>query len=103
MYDHLPGGEILSKGLKDLQEGLRSVDAPVSPVCPPDEAKVAYCMAAPASACPVAMLAGTPVPMSCAACVSKPETYADCAEVMRSKVCVNGRKGAPIVTLEVKP
>ena len=27
MYEHLPGGEILSKGLKDLQEGIRSIDA----------------------------------------------------------------------------
>ena len=27
MYEHLPGGEILRNGLKDLQEGVRSVDA----------------------------------------------------------------------------
>jgi len=27
MYEHLPGGEILSKGLRDLQEGVRSIDA----------------------------------------------------------------------------
>jgi hypothetical protein len=27
MYDHLPGSEILTKGLKDLQEGVQSVDA----------------------------------------------------------------------------
>jgi hypothetical protein len=27
MYDHLPGGEILRNGLRDLREGLRSVDA----------------------------------------------------------------------------
>jgi hypothetical protein len=27
MYDHLPGGEILSHGLRDLQAGVRSVDA----------------------------------------------------------------------------
>ena len=27
MYDHLPGGEILTKGLKDLQNGARSIEA----------------------------------------------------------------------------
>src|SRR5258708_3278534 len=27
MYDHLPGGEILRNGLRDLQEGILSVDA----------------------------------------------------------------------------
>jgi hypothetical protein len=27
MYEHLPGGEILRNGLKDLQAGVRSVDA----------------------------------------------------------------------------
>jgi hypothetical protein len=27
MYDHLPGGEILRNGLKDLQDGVRSIDA----------------------------------------------------------------------------
>jgi hypothetical protein len=27
MYDHLPGGEILRNGLRDLQSGIRSVDA----------------------------------------------------------------------------
>ena len=27
MYDHLPGGEILRDGLRDLQLGVRSVDA----------------------------------------------------------------------------
>jgi len=27
MYDHLPGGEILREGLRDLQMGVRSVDA----------------------------------------------------------------------------
>lgn len=27
MYDHLPGGEILRNGLKDLQAGVRSIDA----------------------------------------------------------------------------
>lgn len=27
MYDHLPGGEILRNGLRDLQEGVRSIDA----------------------------------------------------------------------------
>jgi len=27
MYDHLPGGEILTKGLKDLQQGARSIEA----------------------------------------------------------------------------
>jgi hypothetical protein len=27
MYDHLPGGEILRNGLKDLQEGVISIDA----------------------------------------------------------------------------
>lgn len=27
MYDHLPGGEILAGGLRDLQAGVRSVDA----------------------------------------------------------------------------
>lgn len=27
MYDHLPGGEILEAGLRDLRAGIRSVDA----------------------------------------------------------------------------
>ncbi len=27
MYDHLPGGEILRNGLRDLQDGVRSIDA----------------------------------------------------------------------------
>jgi hypothetical protein len=27
MYDHLPGGEILGNGLKDLRAGVRSIDA----------------------------------------------------------------------------
>jgi hypothetical protein len=27
MYDHLPGGEILRDGLRDLEAGTRSVDA----------------------------------------------------------------------------
>jgi hypothetical protein len=27
MYDHLPGGEILREGLRDLQRGVRSIDA----------------------------------------------------------------------------
>src|SRR5687767_8749373 len=27
MYDHLPGGEILDKGLKDLHGGVRSAEA----------------------------------------------------------------------------
>ena len=27
MYDHLPGGEILRNGLRDLQQGVRSIDA----------------------------------------------------------------------------
>jgi len=27
MYEHIPGGEILRKGLSDLQAGLRSIDA----------------------------------------------------------------------------
>ena len=27
MYDHLPGGEILRNGLRDLQAGVRSIDA----------------------------------------------------------------------------
>ena len=27
LYDHLPGGEILRDGLRDLREGLRSVNA----------------------------------------------------------------------------
>jgi len=27
MYDHLPGGEILRNGLRDLQNGVRSIDA----------------------------------------------------------------------------
>jgi hypothetical protein len=27
MYEHLPGGEILSNGLRDLEQGLRTVNA----------------------------------------------------------------------------
>jgi hypothetical protein len=27
MYDHLPGGEILEAGLRDLESGVRSVDS----------------------------------------------------------------------------
>lgn len=27
MYEHLPGGEILTAGLRDLQAGIRSVEA----------------------------------------------------------------------------
>ena len=27
MYDHLPGGEILRDGLRDLQSGIRSINA----------------------------------------------------------------------------
>ena len=27
MYDHLPGGDILINGLRDLQDGVRSIDA----------------------------------------------------------------------------
>ncbi len=27
MYDHPPGGEILKNGLKDLQDGVQSIDA----------------------------------------------------------------------------
>jgi hypothetical protein len=27
MYDHLPGGEILQNGLRDLQDGVHSIDA----------------------------------------------------------------------------
>lgn len=27
MYEHLPGGEILRNGLRDLQDGVRSIDA----------------------------------------------------------------------------
>lgn len=27
MYDHLPGGEILRNGLKDLQDGVSSIDS----------------------------------------------------------------------------
>ena len=36
MYDYLPGGEILSHGLRDLQAGVRSADALLVLVAAPD-------------------------------------------------------------------
>src|ERR1044072_5980232 len=40
--------------------------------------------------------------MSCAACDKSPCRERACGRVMRVKVCEKGRKGAPMVTLEVR-
>src|SRR5438046_8325694 len=60
-------------------------------------------MAAEASACPWAMFAGIPEAIRAVAVVSKVFTYVACPDVMLPKAWVNGRNGAPIVTLPFNP
>lgn len=49
MYDHLPGGEILEAGLRDLRAGTRSVDALLLLVAAPRLVRCGIVIPEPAS------------------------------------------------------
>jgi len=74
MYDHLPGGEILRNGLKDLQDGVSSIEA-------------------------LLVLVGAPRLTRCGIRIRKPVPPAHCPSTNCFAACASSTARKPTVTI----